>query len=100
MLKLRINPLVVKDLKSIHDYISEDNEDMARKIIAEIYDCFEKLQQFPAMGAELSKRVSYKTDYKYLVHDVYIIIYRIHYDYIEIYRVIDRYQDFIEILFH
>ena len=27
MLKLRINPIVAKDLKSIRDYIAEDNEE-------------------------------------------------------------------------
>ena len=29
MMKLRINPLVAKDLKSIKDYIAEDNADKA-----------------------------------------------------------------------
>ncbi|MGB4999938.1 MAG: type II toxin-antitoxin system RelE/ParE family toxin, partial [Blautia wexlerae] len=27
MLKLRINPIVAKDLKNIRDYIAEDNEE-------------------------------------------------------------------------
>ncbi|MBP7448010.1 MAG: type II toxin-antitoxin system RelE/ParE family toxin, partial [Anaerobutyricum sp.] len=27
MLKLRINPIVAKDLKNIKDYIAEDNEE-------------------------------------------------------------------------
>ena len=29
MLKLRINPIVVRDLKNIRDYIAEDNEEYA-----------------------------------------------------------------------
>lgn len=29
MLKLRINPLVVKDLRAIRDYIAEDNKEYA-----------------------------------------------------------------------
>ena len=37
MLKLRINPMVVKDLKSIRDYIAEDSEEYAAKTIEEIY---------------------------------------------------------------
>lgn len=36
MLKLRINPIVAKDLKSIRDYIAEDNEENAGKTIKEI----------------------------------------------------------------
>ena len=42
MLKLRINPIVAKDLKNIRDYIAEDNEEYAAKTIKEIYGKFEK----------------------------------------------------------
>ena len=41
MLKLRINPIVAKDLKNIKDYIAEDNEEYAIKTIKEIYGKFE-----------------------------------------------------------
>lgn len=95
-MNLRINPLVVADLKAIKDYIAEDNAEAARKMVEEIY---ENLQQFPTMGADLSKRVSFKTDYKYLVHGNYITLYLIKKDCVEIYRVIDRYQDISSILF-
>ena len=47
MLKLRINPIVAKDLKNIRDYIAEDNEEYATKTIKEIYGKFENLQMFP-----------------------------------------------------
>ena len=57
MLKLRINPIVAKDLKNIRDYIAEDNEEYAAKTIKEIYGKFENLQMFPGMGSDLSKRV-------------------------------------------
>ena len=59
MLKLRINPIVAKDLKNIRDYIAEDSEEYAAKTIEEIYGKFENLQMFPGMGSDLSKRVSY-----------------------------------------
>ena len=65
MLKLRINPIVAKDLKNIRDYIAEDNEEYAEETIKEIYGKFENLQMFPGMGSDLSKRVSFRTDYKY-----------------------------------
>ena len=81
MLKLRINPIVVRDLKNIRDYIAEDNEEYATKTIKELYGKFENLQMFPKMGSNLSKRVSFRTDYK------------IGNEYVEIYRIINRYQD-------
>ena len=37
----------------------------------EIYNKFENLQMFPGRGAELSKRVSFQTDYKYAVWEDY-----------------------------
>lgn len=66
MLKLRINPLVAADLKEIRDYIAEDNEEYAVKTIDEIYSKFENIQMFPGIGSDLSKRVSFRTDYKYV----------------------------------
>ena len=97
MLKLRINPIVAKDLKNIRDYIAEDNEEYAAKIIKEIYGKFENLQMFPKIGADLSKRVSFRTDYKYMVWENYVIIYKIEKECVEIYRVINRFQDMTRI---
>ena len=97
MLKLRINPLVVEDLRNIRDYIAEDNEKYAAKTIVEIYGKFENLQLFPEMGTNLSKRVRFKTDYKYVVWEDYVIIYKVNEGYVEIYRVLNRYQDLTRI---
>jgi len=97
MMKLRINPLVVADLKDIRDYIAEDNAEKARETIKKIYSVFEKLQIFPGVGTELSKRVSFSTDYLYLAWRDYIILYKIRDDFIEIFRVISRYQDITRI---
>ena len=77
MLKLRINPIVEKDLKNIRDYIAEDNEEYVAKTIKEIYGKFENLQMFPGMGSDLSKRVSFRTDYKYAIWEDYVIIYKV-----------------------
>ncbi len=97
MLKLRINPLVAVDLKGIRDHIAEDNEEYAAKTIKEIYSKFENIQIFPGIGADLSKRVSFRTDYKYAIWEDYVIIYKVGKEYVEIYRVVNRYQDIMKI---
>lgn len=97
MMKLRINPLVAGDLKNIKEYISEENEEMAVKTIQEIYTRFESIQQFPYMGTDLSKRVSFQTDYKYTICGNYVVLYKIGDAYVEIYRVVNRYQDITKI---
>ena len=98
MLKLRINPIVVRDLKNIRDYIAEDNEEYATKTIKELYGKFENLQMFPKMGSNLSKRVSFRTDYKYAIWEEYVILYKIGNEDVEIYRIINRYQDITRLL--
>lgn len=86
MMKLRINPLVAKDLKSIKDFIAEDNVDKALEMVQEIYCQFENIQQFPYIGADLSKRVSFKTDYKYVVWEDYVVLYKVGKESVEIMR--------------
>ena len=97
MLKLRINPIVAKNLKNIRDYSAEDNEEYATKTIKEIYGKFENLQMFPGMGSDLSKRVGFRTDYKYAIWEDYVIIYKVSNEYVEIYRVVNRHQDITRI---
>lgn len=58
---------------------------------------FENIQLFPGMGAELSKRVHFKTNYKYVVWNAYVIIYRAAEEFVEIYGGINRYQDITRI---
>ena len=98
MMKLRINPLVTKDLKSIKDFIAEDNADKALETVRKIYRLFENIQQFPYIGADLSKRVSFKTDYKYVVWEDYVVLYKVSKDAVEIYRVVNWYQNIMVIL--
>jgi len=97
MMKLRINPLVAVDLKNIREYIAEDNPDAAQQTVQEIYSQFENVQYFPSIGAELSKRVSFKTDYKYVIYGNYVVLYKVGTEYVEIYRVVNRFQDITKI---
>lgn len=98
-MKLRINPIVAEDLKNIKEFIAEDNQEMAVRTIREIYTRIENIQEFPYMGADLSKRVSFQTDYKYAICGNYVVLYKIREEYVEIYRVVNRYQDITKIFF-
>ena len=93
MMKLRINPVVSEDLKTIKNFIAEDDDDKALETVREIYRQIENIQQFPYIGTDLFKRVSFKTDYKYVVWNDYVVLYKITKNVVEIYRVVNRYQD-------
>ena len=97
MMKLRINPLVGADLKEIRSFIAEDNPEKAVETIGEIYEKIENIQLFPGMGTDLFKRVNFRTDYKYVVWNDYVIIYKAGKEFVEIYRVVNRYQDITRI---
>jgi addiction module RelE/StbE family toxin len=97
MMKLRINPLVAEDLKEINSFIAEDNAEKALEMVQMIYHQFEHIQQFPYIGVDLSKRVSFKTEYKYVVWEDYVVLYKVGKDAVEIYRVVNRYQDITRI---
>ena len=97
MMKLRISPLVVADLKDIRDFIAEDNVEKALETVEEIYGKFENIQLFPGMGTDLSKRVNFRTEYKYVVWNDYVIIYKVGKEFVEVYRVVNRYQDITRI---
>ena len=47
--------------------------------------------------ADLSKRVRFRTDYKYAIWEDYVIIYKIGKEYVEIYRVINRFRDIMRV---
>lgn len=70
---------------------------MAVKTIQVIYAQIENIQQFLYMGAGLAKRVSFQTDYKYVICGNYVVLYKIGKEYVEIYRIVNRYQDLTKI---
>jgi addiction module RelE/StbE family toxin len=101
MHKLRLNPLVLKDLKAIRQYISVelDNPTSARKIVTGIIEAYEKLQDFPLLGTSLSSKIDVNTDYRFLVCGNYLIFYKSDNEYVSIYRILYAKRDYLNILF-
>ena len=100
MLKLRINPKAVEDLKSIRDYISNELENpvAAKDTINDIIEAYEKLLYFPCMGRKLSSKISIQTDYRYLVCNQYIVFYKCNEEHVSIYRILSSKRDYLHIL--
>ena len=101
MHQLRINPLALQDLKDIKEYISIDldSPDIAKKFLNEIIKAYEKLQQFPLMGTELSSKINIQTDYRFIVCRNYLIFYKCDTKYVSIYRILYAKRDYLKILF-
>jgi len=101
MPKLRINPLATEDLIEIKNYIAKEleNPTAAINVVRKIIDSYEKLKEFPMMGADLSVKVNIKTDFRYLVSSNYIVFYRVDDEYVSIYRILYAGRDYLRILF-
>ncbi len=101
MQKIRVNPIALKDLMSIKEYITEelDSPDAALKIVKKIVDSYEKLRDFPGMGISLNSKIDIPTDYRFLVSEEYIIFYKLEGEYVSIYRILNARMDYLKVLF-
>jgi len=101
MNKLAISPLARKDLKDIKTYISEELENpiAAVNVISRIIKKIKNLKAMPGMGARLSSKVSFDTDYRFLVCGNYLAFYRHEEKTVFVDRVLYGRRDYIKILF-
>ena len=89
------------DMLEIKRYISDDldNPLAAKRILSGIIKRIHSLERFPLIGASLSSIVGFETEYRFLVCETYLVIYRYHEDTAMIIRVLDGQRDYIKILF-
>jgi toxin ParE1/3/4 len=101
MHKIRVNPLALKDLLDIKEYITSQLESpiSAANIILKIVESYENLKDFPMLGGSLSSKMNIATDYRYLISGDYIIFYKADNVYISIYRIFYSKRDYLRILF-
>ena len=92
--KLVFLPSAVGDLDEIILYIAESDKNAALKIKNEIIDKIEKLKEFPKLGRIIPEAKMRKKGYRMLVHESYLIFYRIIEDKIYIYRVLHGKRDY------
>lgn len=96
--KIRINPLATADLQEIKNYIAEDSDEAAIKIIRDIILKIENLAVFPEMGSQLMYKIKLKSNYRYLVIGQYIIFYVYEHDTISVQRVLHGKRDILALL--
>ena len=90
-----------RELKSIQDYIADEQESpkVALKVIEAILDRIERLLSFPDTGTLLSPKVNFPTNYRYVRAAGYLIFYRHENNSIFIDRIIHEKRNYIAILF-
>ena len=90
-----------RDLKSIQDYITDEQESpqTALKVIENILERIERLINFPDTGTLLSGKVNIPTNYRYVRAASYLIFYRHENEKIFVDRIIHEKRNYITILF-
>jgi addiction module RelE/StbE family toxin len=96
-LDLQIKSKALDDMKKIADYIARDNKSAARNLLNDFYLSFDRLCDFPKMGA-IKKDFTY-LDVRFLrVKQNYLIVYNFDKKSIYILRVLSSYQEICNLL--
>ena len=101
MMKLKISPQAINDIKEIKSYIRNalENPAAADRIASKIVKAYKSLKDSPYIGTPLDAKLNLITDYRVLISGMYLIFYRIEDDTVYIVRIIDGRRDYCRLLF-
>ena len=90
-----------RDLDDIWDYIVTDlcNASAAERVVNDILDVVEQLENFSEMGALLASIANVDSDYRYLISGNYLIFYRVSGMDVYVDRILYGRRDYLRILF-
>jgi plasmid stabilization system protein ParE len=101
MNKLFVSPQAQNDLHEIKSYISDtlENPTAAVNVVSRITTKLKTLIDMQGIGTHLSAKVSFETDYRFLVCGKYLAFYRFENNTIFVDRIIYGGRDYVKILF-
>ena len=90
-----------RDLDDIWDYIVTDlcNASAAERVVNDILDVVEQLENFSEMGALLASIANVDSDHRFLVSGNYLIFYRVSGMDVYVDRILYGRRDYLRILF-
>ena len=90
-----------RDLDDIWDYIVTDlcNVSAAERVVSDILDVVEQLENFSEMGALLASIANVDSDYRFIVSGNYLIFYRVSGMDVYVDRILYGRRDYLRILF-
>ena len=102
MIKINYSNKALKDLDEIKTHLSFDlqNEIVAIKTISKIYKRILLLENFPEIGSPVKFNSRFKTNFRYLICDKYLIFYYIKIDNVCVVRVLHSKQNYLQKLFN
>lgn len=100
MASVFVSPKAVEDLDGIKDYIEIElkSPQAAKIVVKKIIDGYEKLAEFPELGAEIETTNAFLKCYRHLVVDNYVVFYRVESGDVFVVRILHRLMDYLKIL--
>ncbi len=101
-MKIRLSPIAVRDLKEIKNYIEQDlsNPTAAQNVVKKIIKDYTRLEAMPNIGISLSNKVSFETDFRFVVSGNYLVFYKIDNEFISVYRILYSRRDYLRLIFN
>ena len=101
MNKSLISPEAQKDIEEIKTYISIELENpiAAVNVVSRIIKSIKNIQDMPGIGSPLATKVSFETDYRFLVCGNYLVFYRYKKKTVYVDRILYGRRDYMRILF-
>ena len=101
MKSVLFTPDATEDIINTRNYIADvlKNPEAADRLAQKLISNAENLSDNPEIGMKLSSRFGIETDYRYLVSDKYIIIYKTDNYNVKIIRIFNGRQDYLKDLF-
>ncbi len=101
-MEIRLSPVAVSDLKEIKNYIEQDlsNPTAAENVIKKIISDYTRLKTMPNIGIQLSKKVGFETDFRFIVSGSYLVFYKADNENVSIYRVLYSRRDYLRLIFN
>jgi addiction module RelE/StbE family toxin len=99
--KLLISPQAQKDLAGIKAYVSKtlENPTAALNVVSRITKSIKNLKDSPGIGAPLSSKIPFETNYRTLACGNYLAFYRYEDKTVFIDRILYGGRDYVKILF-
>lgn len=99
--KLHYSPESLHDLDEIYQYITMElcNTDAALKVVNDILNTIDKLEDFSGTGTPLSSVANVKSDYHFLISGSYLAFHRVTGTVVYIDRILYGKRDYLRILF-
>lgn len=92
-----VAPAAERDIVEIGSYIAMDDRDAAQKLVTQIYDCFPRLAERPALGHRRPDLTSLPVRF-WTLRGRYMVVYRGEAAPIEIFRVLSACRDIAGLL--